>query len=195
MRRHPDHPLAGGEQRLLKPPRDVAAVLDRPHSLLVQPARPAHRGQVSRLLGLDLALAADPARALVDRRQRVRALVRVHPDHDHLPPSLRLVELPAKRISGGQLSLGAVATLLLGHAEGPRAAAGDRTFASQPGRRHSTEESARRQPENQPQRSDVTAQTSDSDSESTELEADREPAEPRSSAAPARRSSTCSSRW
>jgi hypothetical protein len=69
-----------------------------------------------------------------------------------------LVELPPKRISGGQLSLGAVATLLLGHAEGPRAPAGDRTFASQTGGRQSTEESARRQPENQPDRSDLTAQ-------------------------------------
>src|ERR671922_2117485 len=108
-----DLPGSRGEQRPLEPPRDVAAVLDRPHPLLIQTARPAHRGQMSRLLGLDLAAAADPARARVDRRQRVPALVRVHPDHDHLPPSLRLVELPAKRISGGQLSLGAVATLLL----------------------------------------------------------------------------------
>jgi hypothetical protein len=33
------------------------------------------------------------------------------------------------------------------------------TFPGQPGRRHSTLESARRQPENQPPRSDVTAQT------------------------------------
>ena len=44
------------------------AVLDRPHPLLVQPARPAHRGQVSRLLGLGLALASHPARAHVADR-------------------------------------------------------------------------------------------------------------------------------
>ena len=36
-----------------------------------------------------------------------------------------------KRISGGQLSLGANPTLLLGHAEGPRAATGDTTFEGQ----------------------------------------------------------------
>ena len=73
-----------------------------------------------------------------------------------------------KRLTGGQLSLGAVATLLLGHAGGPRAATGDRTFASQPDRRQSSRESARRQPENQPDESDVTAQTTDdSDSESS----------------------------
>ena len=36
-----------------------------------------------------------------------------------------------KRISGGQLSRRANATLLSGHAGGPRAAAGDRSFASQ----------------------------------------------------------------
>jgi hypothetical protein len=73
-----------------------------------------------------------------------------------------------KRLTGGQLSLGAVATLLLGHAGDPRAATGDRTFASQPDRRQSSRESARRQPENQPNESDVTAQTThDSDSESS----------------------------
>jgi hypothetical protein len=32
----------------------------------------------------DLALADHPARALVDRRERVRALVRVRADHDHM---------------------------------------------------------------------------------------------------------------
>src|SRR5271169_3537795 len=36
-----------------------------------------------------------------------------------------------KRISGGQLSLGANATLLSSHAGGPRAATGDTSFASQ----------------------------------------------------------------
>jgi hypothetical protein len=41
----------------------------------------------------------------------------------------------------------------------PRAATGDITFPGQPGRRHSTLESARRQPENQPRWSDVTAAT------------------------------------
>jgi hypothetical protein len=77
-------PLAGRDQRLLEPARDVATVLDRPDPLLIEPARPAQRGQVARLLGLDLALAALAARSSVDGRQRMRALVRVRSDHDHL---------------------------------------------------------------------------------------------------------------
>ena len=44
-----------------------------------------------------------------------------------------------KRISGGQLSLGANATLLSSHAGGPRAAAGDTSFAGQA--KQSTEQS------------------------------------------------------
>jgi hypothetical protein len=87
----------------------------------------------------------------------VRALVRVRCDHDqpHRPFAGRP---PMKRISGGQLSLGAVATLLSGHPEGPRAAASDTTFPGQTGRRQRRLGSARR-PENQSRRSDVTATT------------------------------------
>jgi hypothetical protein len=92
VRRDSHHPLAGRQQRPLEPARDGTAVLDRPHPLVVQSARPTHRGQMPRLVGLDLALAALPAAPRIDRRQRVRALVRVRPDHDHLPPSLRLVD-------------------------------------------------------------------------------------------------------
>ena len=52
------------------------------------------------------------------------------------------------------------ATLLLGHAEDPRAATGDKSFASQTKQsRLGSLGSARRQPENQPQRPDVNAQT------------------------------------
>ena len=51
------------------------------------------------------------------------------------------------------------ATLLSSHAEGPRAAAGDKSFRSQTESRLGTLGSARRQPENKPQRPDVTAQT------------------------------------
>src|SRR3712207_434651 len=114
---------------------------------------------MSRLLGLDLALATHPAGSRIDRRQRVCALVRIRADHDHLPPSLRLVESPTKRISGGQLSLRAVprsyqvTPKVLGRRRATEAS------PVRPDRRRSTEESARRQPENQPQRSDVTAKT------------------------------------
>jgi hypothetical protein len=133
VRRDPHDPLAGGQQRLLEPPRDVPAVLDRPHALLIQATGPADRGEMARLVGLELPLSSHPAGALVHRRQRVRSLVRVRADHDHLPPSLRFGLNTNEADLGGRLSLGAVATLLSGHAEGPRAAAGDRTFASQTG--------------------------------------------------------------
>ena len=64
-----------------------------------------------------------------------------------------------KRISGGQLSRNATATLLSSHAGDPRTAAGDKSFASQANSRRGSRESARRQPEDLPIGSDVTAQT------------------------------------
>ena len=84
MRRDSHHPLTSRQQRLLEPPRNRAAVLERPDALLIEAARPPGRGQVSGLVGLDLPLAAHPAGSRLDRRQRVRPLVRVRPDHDHL---------------------------------------------------------------------------------------------------------------
>jgi hypothetical protein len=53
-----------GQQGLLEPPRDLPAVLDRPHPLLIEPARPLDRGQVPRLVRVDLTRAADLARPL-----------------------------------------------------------------------------------------------------------------------------------
>ncbi len=45
----------------------------------------AHRNrcQMSRLLSIDLATPAKPTGSFIDRRQRVRALVRVRSNHDH----------------------------------------------------------------------------------------------------------------
>jgi hypothetical protein len=77
MRRDAHDPLAGGQQRLLEPARDVPAILDRPHPLLIQAARPPDRGEMPRIIRLDLPAAADPAGSLVDRRERVRSLVGV----------------------------------------------------------------------------------------------------------------------
>jgi hypothetical protein len=130
VRSDADDQLPGRDQRLLEPPRDVPAVLDRPDAFLIQPTRPAHRRQMARLLGLDLAGAALAARPRVDRRQRVPALVRVRPDHDHLHrPFVWLstdeADLRRTTVTGGD------ATLLSSHAEGPRAAAGDTSFAGQ----------------------------------------------------------------
>ncbi len=84
LRRHPDYPLARRQQRLLEATGDLPAVLDRPHPLLVQPARPADRRQMPGLVRFDLAAAARAAGSLVDRGERVRALVRIDSDHDHL---------------------------------------------------------------------------------------------------------------
>jgi hypothetical protein len=66
VRRHPHDPLTGRDQRLLEPARDVPAVVDRPHTLIIEPASPAHRGQIPLLNGLDLAGAALSARPRVD---------------------------------------------------------------------------------------------------------------------------------
>jgi hypothetical protein len=92
VRCHPHDPLPGPGQRRFEPARNVPAVLDRPHPLIIQPARPAHRSQIPRLLGPDLASAALPARPRIDGRQRVRALVRVRPDHDHAHRPFDLVQ-------------------------------------------------------------------------------------------------------
>jgi hypothetical protein len=83
-RRDADDPLADSQQRPLKAPRNRAAVLDRPHPLVVQAPGPADRGQMPRIVGLDLPAAAYLAGRLVDHSKRVRPLVRVRPDHDHV---------------------------------------------------------------------------------------------------------------
>ena len=50
LRRDPHDALARGDQRQLEPARDMPAVLDRPHALLVEFARPAQRLQMPRLV-------------------------------------------------------------------------------------------------------------------------------------------------
>jgi hypothetical protein len=84
VRRYPHDPLAYGQQRLLEPARDVPAVLKRPHALPIQAPSPPDRGQMPRLVSLDLAAAANPTGPPIHRRQGVRALVRVRTDHDHV---------------------------------------------------------------------------------------------------------------
>jgi hypothetical protein len=73
----------GGQQRLLEPPRDVPAVLDLAHPLVVQAPGPADRCQMPPIVSLDLPAGAYLAGPLVHRSKGVRALVRVRPDHDH----------------------------------------------------------------------------------------------------------------
>ena len=136
MRRHPHDPLTGRDQRLLERPRDVPAVLDRPHPLPIEPARPAHRGQIPRPLGPDLARAALPTGPRVHGRQRMRALVRVRSDHDHPRRPFCWLSTDEADLRRTTVTWGD-ATLLSSHAEGPRAAAGDTSLASQI--RHTTQ--------------------------------------------------------
>src|SRR5438094_6494290 len=62
----------------------MPAVLDRPHPLAAELARPAQRLEVACLTGPDHALAHDLTRRRIHRPKRVVALVRIRPDHDHL---------------------------------------------------------------------------------------------------------------
>ena len=74
-----------------------------------------------------------------------------------------------RRISADSSHLGRNATVLLGHAEGPRAATGDTNFETQANSRQEVSESARRQPESQYQGSDVTAQPEQHDDSESSL--------------------------
>ena len=159
MRRHADDPLTRRQQRLLEPPRDVPAVLDRPHPLLIQATRPPHRGQMPGIVRLDLPAAADPAGALIARRQRVRALSRVRPDHDHVPRPLVWLtpnEADLRRTTVTQGESHASIKSRRRSSDGGGRHKLDRSGQSS---RHSSRESARRQPEDLPVGSDVTAQT------------------------------------
>jgi hypothetical protein len=70
-RRDPHDPLAGGNQGLLEMVGEVAAILDRPHDLAVEPLRPAQRFQVPLLASRDLALVEESSCRGVDGRERV----------------------------------------------------------------------------------------------------------------------------
>ena len=126
MRRDAHDPLACCQQRLLEAIRDGPAVLDRPYPLRIEASRPAQRCLMAGVLGLDLTLTANAARSIVHPSQRVAVLVRVRPDHDHAYRPFDWLTTDEADL-GGQTSVGAVATLLSSHAEGPRAATGDET--------------------------------------------------------------------
>jgi hypothetical protein len=114
---HAHDPLAGGQQRLLEPARDLPTVLDRPHALIIEPARPFDRGQVPRLVRVDLTMTANLARPSSTAESAcVRLCVSVPITIICIVPSFGLTT------DGADLrrttSLGANATLLSGHAEG-----------------------------------------------------------------------------
>ena len=84
-RRDPHDPLAAGQQPPLQPPRDVAAILDRPDPLAVaQATRPPERAFAAGDRRRDRLATQPLAGRRVDSHQRVRLLVRVRANHDHV---------------------------------------------------------------------------------------------------------------
>jgi hypothetical protein len=82
-RRDPQNTLSALDQEPLKRPRDVAAVLERPDAVAVQPARPTQQHTKPAVTDLDSSLAEQLACHRANRSDRVRALVHVRTEHDH----------------------------------------------------------------------------------------------------------------
>jgi hypothetical protein len=85
LRRHPDDPLAAGEEEALEGARDMAAVLDRPDALWVEVPPPVKQLGKARLAGARRQLTGQLAGSRKYRRAGVALLVGVRSDHDHLP--------------------------------------------------------------------------------------------------------------
>ena len=77
------HPLAAGEQEPLECPRDVPAVLERPHALAAESACPAQQVLKRTALRAYRVVREDPPGRVIHGRDRMRGLVRVRPNHDH----------------------------------------------------------------------------------------------------------------
>ena len=137
-RRHPDHALAASDQEPLKRARDVPAVLQRPHPIAAETARPLQHLVKAAHADADRLIAEHLAGRRGDPGDRVRALVHVRTEHDHqLSPLLLAVEVDGRRtrLAGG------AATLLSSHAGHPRPATSDTTKGSQARRADSLKES------------------------------------------------------
>ena len=158
VRRHPHDPLARRKQRLLEPARARPAVLDRPHAIVIQPTRPPDRGQMPRVIGLDLAGCRAPGR-FPRRPPPARASPCAYPPRSRSCMSLRLVNAewsgsPADTCHARRKPrFYQLTPAILGR----RRATG--ALLVSPRRRRSSRESARRQPEHLPVGSDVTTQT------------------------------------
>ena len=81
--RDPHDPLAAGDQEPLERAGHVPAVLDRPHPLGVERARPAQQLAEAGVACRHRQLPPRGGGQRVDRPAGMRALVRVRPDHDH----------------------------------------------------------------------------------------------------------------
>jgi hypothetical protein len=65
---HADDALTRSDQSLLEAARDMPAVLNRPHAIVVEPACPPKRCQMTAVIGFYLAPATNLAGSLLDRR-------------------------------------------------------------------------------------------------------------------------------
>jgi hypothetical protein len=81
--RHAQDPLATPDQKPLERARDMPTVLQRPHPLAAEAPRPCQQRSKARGADLDRLLAHELASHRRQRDDRVRALVRVRPEHDH----------------------------------------------------------------------------------------------------------------
>ena len=81
-RREPHDRLAAIDQEPLQRPRDMPDVLDHPHPLAIEPARPLQQLTEPVSPGRDRAL-RDLHPERVDRHPRVGLLVRIDPDRQH----------------------------------------------------------------------------------------------------------------
>ena len=109
VRRDAQHPLAAFDQKPLQRPRDVPAVLERPHPLAAEARAPsAASAREPVRADRDRLLAEQLAGRRRDRGDRVRALVGVRTEHDHdlvhlhyrLEPDVRRT-----RLAGGGATL------------------------------------------------------------------------------------------
>jgi Resolvase, N terminal domain len=154
-RRDADHPFPGRRQRALQPRGDVPAVLHRPHPIPAKPGREPHGVQGTVVARRNRPLPTTGAGDGVHSDDRVRALVRFHPNHDHVPvPSLNITRRsrsPADTTQSGPLPRSyQVTPAVLG-----RRRATQRKPVRPTGRQWQRE-SARRRPRTQPDQPDVT---------------------------------------
>jgi hypothetical protein len=107
-RRDADDSVTAGEKPALQPAGHVSAVLYRPHALGVELCGERQRQQRAVVRRRDRQLPARDAGYRIERDKRVRALVCVHTDHDHLHRPFVGENRPTERISGGHTSVGAM---------------------------------------------------------------------------------------
>src|SRR3954463_1598722 len=129
VRRDPQHPLAALDQESLQRSGDVPAVLERPHAVAVEAARPPQQRAEPAPADLDGLLAEQLAGRGRHGGHRVRTLVRVRAKHDHdaRPP----LDPPRADVWWTRLARGG-ATHLSSHARPPRPATSDKTKEVRP---------------------------------------------------------------